>query len=83
MSPAKTPQLLSEEEIIRQLRLLYYGSENRAAVRGGRAVPLKFIAELAGINRSTVYWLIMGGPFFSQRSRSVLSRVLIMLQKGM
>ena len=82
MIPTNTSQPLSEEEIIRQLRIFRYAPENRAARRGGRAVPLKFIAELAGFNRRTLYRLIMGGPV-SLRSRSVLSRVLIMLQSSM
>ncbi len=79
MIPISTSQLLSEEEIIRQLRMLRFSPENRAAVRGGRKIPIRYVAGMAGLNRTTLYRAMMEGRI-SDRSRVALSPVLIMLQ---
>jgi hypothetical protein len=68
---------LSEQEIIRKLRLLRCSPENRANGRGGGKKPLKLVAELAGLHRVTVYRAIWSGQL-SERSRAVLSPVLVM-----
>jgi hypothetical protein len=70
------PRLLSVEEITRQLRTLRYSLDNRARVRGGRKVPLKRIAEQAGMHRATLYRIIWGGRI-SDNSRVALSLVLM------
>ena len=74
MSPTNTSQL-SEEEIIRQLRMLRYSPDNRAAVRGGRKIPLRHIAEMAGLHRASLYRAMMENRI-SDKSRAALSRVL-------
>ena len=70
---------LTEQEIIRRLRLLCNDPENRANVRGGRIIPLLRVAEFAGLHRVTLYRAIWYGRL-SERSRAALSPVLIMLQ---
>jgi hypothetical protein len=82
MTPVNKPLFLSEEEIIRRLRLLCNDPDNRASVRGGRKIPLMWVAEMAGLHRTTLYRAMMDGRL-SERSREALSPVLIMLQKGM
>ena len=72
---------MSTEEIIRRLRLLRYSPHNRANVRGGRKIPLRYVAEMAGVHRVTLYRAILRGRI-SDYSRSVLSPVLIMSQTG-
>ena len=76
------PRELRNEEIVRFLRLLRYSPDNRANVRGGRKIPLRYVAEMANLDRATLYRAMMEGRL-SERSRAVLSRVLIMLQTGM
>jgi hypothetical protein len=66
-------------EIVRQLRLLVNDPDNRASVRGGRKIPLKRVAEMAGLHRATLYRAIFDGRI-SDKTRKALSPVLIMLQ---
>jgi hypothetical protein len=66
-------------EIVRRLRLLRYDPDNRASVRGGRKIPLKRVAEMAGLHRATLYRGIFEGRI-SDKTRKALSPVLIMLQ---
>ena len=70
--------LMSAEEIIRRLRMLRYSPDNRASVRGGRKIPLKYAAWLANLHRATLYRAIMSGQI-SDKTREALSPVLIML----
>jgi hypothetical protein len=72
---------LREGEIVRRLRLLRHGPENRASVRGGRKIPLKCVAELAGLHRVTLYRAIFEGRI-SDKTREALSPVLNMLQRA-
>jgi hypothetical protein len=69
---------LSDQEIVRRLRMLRYSPDNRAPVRGGRKIPLKYVAGVANLHRATLYRVIMGGQL-SERSRAALSAALIML----
>jgi hypothetical protein len=71
--------LLSAEEIIRRLRMLRYGPDNRVSVRGGRKIPLKYVAWLANLHRSTLYRAMRDGRI-SDKMREALSPVLIMLE---
>jgi hypothetical protein len=65
--------LMSEPEIVRELRRLRYDSANG---RGrGRKVPIKRIAEQAGVHRATLYRIIRDGRV-SDNSRVALSLVL-------
>jgi hypothetical protein len=69
-------RLTSASEIVRELRRLRYDQANG---RGrGRKVPLKRIAEQAGVHRATLYRIIRDGRI-SGNSRVALSleRVLI------
>jgi hypothetical protein len=75
-------RFMSEAEIVRQLRLLRYGPDNRASVRGGRKIPLKRLAEMAGLHRATLYRAIFEGRI-SDKTRKALSRPLLMLQAKM
>ena len=77
-----TPQLLSEGEIIRRLRRLRHSPDNRASVRGGRKIPLRHVAEMAGLHRATLYRAIMENRI-SNKSREALSPVLIMSQNDL
>jgi hypothetical protein len=70
---------LSEQDIIRRLRLLRHDPQNRADSRGGRKIPLRWVAEMAGLDRATLYRAIWSGRI-SEKSRAALSPVLIMLQ---
>ena len=72
--------LMSAEEIIRRLRMLRYSPDNRASVRGGRKIPLKYAAWLANLHRATLYRAIMSGQI-SDKTREALSPVLIMLSE--
>jgi hypothetical protein len=72
---------LSEQEIIRRLQMLRYGSDNRANVRGGRKIPLRYVAEMAGVHRVTLYRAILQGRI-SGKTREALSPALIMLQQS-
>jgi hypothetical protein len=72
-------RFMREAEIVRQLRLLRYDPDNRASVRGGRKIPLKRVAEMAGLHRVTLYRAIFEGQI-SDKTREALSPVLIMLQ---
>ena len=72
--------LLSAEEIIRRLRTLRYSPDNRAPVRGGRKIPLKYVAWLANLHRATLYRAITSGQI-SDKTREALSPVLIMLSE--
>jgi hypothetical protein len=74
------PPLLPEGEIVRALR--YYRRDPGNGRGRGRKVQIKFIAEMAGLHRVTVYRAIWTGRI-SERSREALSPVLIMLQVGM
>jgi hypothetical protein len=67
----------SDQEIVRRLRVLRYSPDNRAAVRGGRKIPLKRVAEMAGVHRVTLYRAILKGQL-SGKSRVALSPVLMM-----
>jgi hypothetical protein len=58
---------LSEEEIIRLLQMFRFDSGNRASVRGGRKLPLKRLAEIAGVRH-------LGGPDFRQNAGCVIAR---------
>jgi hypothetical protein len=67
-------RLMSASEIVRELRRLRYDPANG---RGrGRKVPLKRIAENAGVHRATLYRIIRGGRI-SENSRVALSLVLV------
>jgi hypothetical protein len=67
-------RLMSASEIVRELRRLRYDPANG---RGkARKVPLKRIAEQAGVHRMTVYRIIWGGRI-SDKSRVALSLVLV------
>jgi hypothetical protein len=70
---------LSDQEIVRRLRMLRYSPDNRAPVRGGRKIPLKYVAGVANLHRATVYRALMSGQL-SEKSREALSPVLMMLQ---
>jgi len=72
-------RFMREAEVVRRLRLLRYGPDNRASVRGGRKIPLKRVAELADLHRVTLYRAIFEGRI-SDETREALSPVLIMLQ---
>ncbi len=74
-----TVPLMSASEIVRLLRRLRHDPANG---RGkGRIVPLKRIAEQAGVNRALLYRAIKEGRI-SDNSRAALSPVLmIMLQR--
>jgi len=68
---------MSAPDIVRELKRLRYDPANG---RGrGRKVPLKYIAEMAGLDRATVYRIIRDRRI-SDKSREALSPVLIMLQ---
>jgi hypothetical protein len=70
--------LMNQRDIVRELRLLRYDPANG---RGrGRRIPINYIAKVAGLHRVTLYRAIMSG-FLSEKSRSALSRALIMSQK--
>ena len=71
--------LLSADEIIRWLRLLCYSPDNRALVRGGRKIAIKYVAWLANLHRATLYRAITSGKL-SEKSRMALSPVLTRLQ---
>ena len=73
------PPLMSEANLIRQLRTLRHSPDNRASVRGGRKIPLRHVAEMAGLHRATLYRAIMENRI-SNKSREALSPVLTMLQ---
>ena len=69
---------MTAEEIIRELNRLRHDPANG---RGkGRKVPLKWIAEQAGISRAGLYRIISDRRV-SDRSRAALSPVLIMSQR--
>ena len=72
---------LPEQEVIRRLRFLRDDLENRANVRGGRKIPIRWVAQMAGLDRATLYRAIWYGRI-SERSRAALSPVLVMLQTG-
>jgi hypothetical protein len=73
-TPAKSLPLMSESDIVRGLRRLRYDPANG---RGrGRKVPIKCIAEEAGVHRATLYRIICDGRV-SDKSREALSLVLI------
>jgi hypothetical protein len=72
---------MSEANLIRQLRTLRHSPDNRASVRGGRKIPLRHVAEMAGLHRATLYRAIMENRI-SNKSREALSPVLTMLQTG-
>jgi hypothetical protein len=68
------PSQMNASEIVRELRRLCY---DRANGRGkGRKVPIKCIAERAGIHRATLYRIIRDGRV-SDKSRVALSLVLV------
>jgi hypothetical protein len=77
---AKQPPL-GESEIIRELRRLRHDPANG---RGkGRKVPIRRIAEQAGVHRATLYRAIVEGRI-SDKSCEALSPVLLfMSQTGM
>jgi hypothetical protein len=77
---ANAPPLLSEEKIIRQLRALRHSPDNRASVRGGRKIPLRHVAEMAGLHRATLYRAIMESRI-SDKSREALSPVLLFMSQ--
>jgi hypothetical protein len=73
------PPLMSRADIIRKLAWLRYAPDNG---RGkARKLPLKRVAEMAGLNRVSVYRVLWTGRI-SDRSREALSLVLDMLQTG-
>ena len=72
--PTELP-LMSEANLIRQLRTLRHSPDNRACVRGGRKIPLRHVAEMAGLHRATLYRAIMENRL-SDKSREALSPVL-------
>ena len=80
MIPANKPQLLSAEEIICLLRTLRYSPDNRGSVRGGRKIPLRRIAEMAGVHRARLYRIIQDGRV-SDKSREALSPVLLFMSQ--
>jgi hypothetical protein len=61
--------------------MLRYSPDNRASVRGGRKIPLKYVAWLANLHRATLYRAIMNGQI-SEKTREALSPVLIMLSES-
>ena len=72
-----SPPLISASEIVRELTRLCYDPANG---RGkGRKVPIKRIAEQAGVHRATLYRIIRDRRI-SDKSREALSPVLVMLQ---
>jgi hypothetical protein len=72
--------LLSASEIVHELRRLRFDPANG---RGkGRKVPLKRIAEQAGIGRVTLYNIIRDGRI-SDRCRSSLGPVVVMYKSSM
>jgi hypothetical protein len=75
----KSLPLMSASDIVRELRRLRHDPANG---RGkGRKVPLKHIAEQAGVHRARLYRAINQGRT-SDSSRAALSPVLaIMLQE--
>jgi hypothetical protein len=77
--PATQPATqLTAAEIVRELKRLCHDPANG---RGkGRKVPLKWIAEQAGVNRARLYRIMSDGRV-SDSSREALSPVLIMLQR--
>ena len=67
-------RLMSGSEIVRELDKLYYDPANG---RGrGRKVPIKRVAEQAGVHRATLYRIIRKGRV-SENSRVALSLVLM------
>jgi hypothetical protein len=62
------PRPVDAEEIIRRLRLLRYSPHNRANVRGGRKIPLQYVAEMASWKAGTSFGDLHGG----HRRRSVV-----------
>jgi hypothetical protein len=73
-----TSNELSDQEIVRRLRMLRYSPDNWAPVRGGRKIPLKYVAGVANLHRATLYRAIISGQI-SEKTREALSPVLIML----
>jgi hypothetical protein len=74
VTPTGSSRLLSAPDIIRELRRLRYDPSNG---RGrGRKVPIKRIAEQAGLHRATLYRAIMKARI-SDKSRVALSLVLV------
>jgi len=66
-------------DIVKTLRLLRYDPANGQG--RGRKIPLKWVAEMGGLHRVTLYRAMRDGRI-SEKSRSALSPVLIMLQMG-
>jgi hypothetical protein len=70
------PPLTSPADILRQLKLLRYDPANG---RGrARKIPIRYVAEMAGVHRATLYRAIHGQV--SDKTLEALSPVLIMLQ---
>ena len=72
---------LSDQEIVRRLRMLRYSPDNRASVRGGRKISIKYVAWLANLHRATLYRAITSGRI-SEKTREALSPVLILLKES-
>jgi hypothetical protein len=69
---------LTAAEIVRELRRLRHDPANG---RGkGRVVPIKWVAEQAGVNRARIYRAIREGRI-SDSSQAALSPVLLMLRE--
>jgi len=72
---------LSDQEIVRRLRMLRYSPDNRAPVRGGWKISIKYVAWLANLHWATLYRAITSGRI-SEKTREALSPVLILLKES-
>jgi hypothetical protein len=63
---------LSEDETRRWLHRLYYEQSYR---KGPKRIPLKLVAEMASLNRDTIYEALKGGKI-SEVTRGRLSWVI-------
>jgi hypothetical protein len=77
---AATPaaRILSEDDTRRWLHRLYYELTYR---KGRKRIPLKLVAEIAGLNRDTLYEALKGGKL-SEVTRGKLSWVIRAIEEG-
>jgi hypothetical protein len=75
---ALSSRILSEEEVRRWLRRVRYERRYR---KGRDRVPLKVVAEFAGINRATLHEAIKGAPI-STVTRSRLTWIIDAVEQG-
>jgi hypothetical protein len=73
-----TVRILSEDDTRRWLHRLYYERSHR---KGRNRIPLKLVAEIAGLNRDTLYEALKGGKI-SEVTRGKLSWVIRAIEDG-